>query len=66
LTRYLKIIEERPSALLTFYERNSSSLIKRKLGNSFWADASAAEKAVFDWFQSDRIQDLINSTYGLK
>jgi hypothetical protein len=66
LHHYLNLIEKHPPALLAFYERNSGSLIKRKLANSFWRDDSTGEKAVFDWFQSDRIKILINSIYELK
>jgi hypothetical protein len=66
LQPYLNLIEKNPPALIAFYERNSEALNKGYLGNCFWKNEDPNEKPLLDWFQSDRIKNLINVTYGLK
>jgi hypothetical protein len=66
LQPYLNLIEKNPSALIAFYEENSETLNKERLKNSFWDKESPNEKILLGWFQSERIKNLINETYGLK
>jgi hypothetical protein len=66
LQPFLNLIEQNPKGLLAFYEENSESLNKGGMHNSFWGDDPKKEKLLLDWFQSDRIKNLINTTYGLK
>jgi hypothetical protein len=66
LKPYLNLIEKDPSALITFYEENSEALNDGHLQNAFWDKESLNEKLLLDWFQSDRIKDLISTTYETK
>jgi hypothetical protein len=57
--------EDARKALVKFYECNSHSLMKGKLGNAFWRGQKDKTKAVVEWFKSPAISSMINGYYGL-
>jgi hypothetical protein len=66
VTPFLKILEVHPNRLREFYERNSKRLLDGRLSNSFWENASVAEKQIVEWFKSPEIQDKIQEIYGIR
>ena len=61
---FLEQIETSPLALLSFYERNSMSLAKRKLANAFWERDIPGYDVVLAWFGSPRVSKIIADSYG--
>lgn len=66
--RFLRRLEAEDAAktLVKFYERNSQSLMKGKLGNAFWRDHKAEARPVIEWFVSPHVVSIINGYYGLE
>ena len=64
LQPYLDLVEKDIAALVAFHKCNSDSLGKGRLGNSFWDSKSHDARMLLDWFQSDRVRDLIKTAYG--
>ena len=62
---FLLAVETSSSAVLAYYERNSRSLVKSKLGNSFWERALPGFNEVIKWFQSPKVVQIIFDGYGL-
>jgi len=63
---FLEQIETSPSQLLSYYESNSQSLIKDRLGNAFWDREDPGFVAVLAWFKSPRVTKIIRDAYGLE
>jgi hypothetical protein len=62
---YLAKVAQLPRKVVEYHEINSESLIKGRLVNSFWDDASMSSYTqVIEWFNSKAIRDLINTHYG--
>ena len=66
LSPYLAELERQPAKLVRFYERNSESLLKERLSNPFWADATKSRETIVKWFRSPRVVQIINQAYGMK
>lgn len=60
----LTSIEEHPQVLVNLYEQNSETLIDGKLFNGFWNDIPKVRQTVIDWFQSDKIVNLMALQYA--
>jgi hypothetical protein len=65
LSPILDRVAQNPRALISFYEDNSTSLMRGELSNAFWSDAAAMHAQVVAWFNSKNIRDSINVAYGL-
>lgn len=57
--------EDARKALVKFYECNSHSLMKGKLGNVFWRGQKANGVPVIAWFNAADVKGMINRYYGL-
>jgi len=57
--------EDARKALVKFYECNSQSLMKGKLGNAFWRGRKDKAAPVVEWFGSPAVSGMINRYYGL-
>ncbi len=57
--------EDASKALVKFYECNSHSLIKGRLGNGFWDGQKGQAATVIDWFNAPRVRYIIERYYGL-
>lgn len=55
--------EDATKALVRFYECNSHSLMKNKLGNAFWRGEKAKAIEVIEWFNSATVVEIINRYY---
>jgi hypothetical protein len=66
LSPYLAELERQPSKLVAYYEQNSQSLLKGRLSNSFWDEATSARQVVVNWFQSKKVMEIISGAYGTK
>ena len=62
---FLLRIEASPPHVLSYYQENSASLMKGKLGNSFGERLSTGHDKIVEWFQSPRVSNLISTAYGL-
>ncbi len=62
---FLKQIEAYPALLLSFYERNSQSMMKNRLGNSFWDRSDKGYDEVLAWFKSPSVTRIIMTSYGM-
>lgn len=62
---FLEQIATSSNALLAYYERNAQSLIKQKLGNSFWEREDPGYQTVLSWFQSPGVCQTILDGYSL-
>jgi hypothetical protein len=63
--RFLEQIESHPALLLSFYERNSQSMLKNRLGNSFWDQTDEGYDEVLAWFKSPKVSQIIMDGYGM-
>ncbi len=60
LAPYLEVLSNHPEALRFLYERNVSSLLKKKrLSNPFWTDCPQAEAEVISLFNAPRIRERL-------
>lgn len=62
---FLEQIVTSSKALLAYYELNAQSLIKQKLGNSFWEREDPGYQTVLSWFQSPEVSRIILDAYSL-
>ena len=62
---FLEQIGTSSRALLAYYECNAQSLIKQKLGNSFWEGDEPGYQTVLSWFQSPGVSRIILNAYSL-
>ena len=62
---FLDQIGTSSKALLAYYERNAQSLIKQKLGNSFWEREDPGYQTVLSWFQRPEVSRIILDAYSL-
>jgi hypothetical protein len=51
------------SALIGFFERNGTHLVKGKLSNGFWKDHKANAAPVVSWFKSSEVQGVVMAHY---
>jgi len=56
--------EDARKALVKFYECNSHSLKKGKLGNAFWRGEKEQGGKVVAWFNSAKVVEMINGSHG--
>jgi hypothetical protein len=57
--------EDARKALVKFYECNSQSLMKGKLGNAFWRGRKDRAAPVIEWFGSPAVRRIIDQYYGV-
>ncbi len=63
---FLERLQKHPQKVVEYYEENSDGLIKGRLTNSFWDEASESAYAqVMAWFKSEPVRNLIDAQYGL-
>jgi len=62
---FLGQMESHPALVLSFYERNSQSMMKQRLSNSFWDRTDPGYDEVLAWFESPKVSQIIMEAYGL-
>ncbi len=61
---HLHAIQKHDSAVLSYFNDNSSTLPERKMSNGFWSLPSASHDAVVNWFHSKPVRTLVSDLYG--
>jgi hypothetical protein len=64
LHSFLEQVENSPSAVLGYFDRNAECLSKGKLCNSFWERPSEGHDIIIQWFKAEPVRKILFDAYG--